>query len=151
MFIHNLKLQNVLESLRDWIFDHLNGPRLLCFVHLWETLIESHWVCPSSPVCGSLVDHKGAEGIAHVNSQWLVMPIQALLTTHSLLVPPQLPGHLLDWPLDADWPSSATFLWISSIYWLGDLSWLFEVREDVRYLFTQLPLHEVFLCLTSGS
>lgn len=138
------KCLGIPKRLNIWPPEWPQAP-LLC-----TSLRNSHWVSlslSSSPICGSLVDHKGAKGIAHVNSQWLVMPTQALLTTHSLLVPPQLAGHLLDWPLDADWPSSATFLWISIIYWLGDFSWPSEVHEDVRHLFTQLPLHEVFLCL----
>lgn len=62
-FIHNLKFQNFWSSLRGrvWI-NNVNGPRLLHFVDLWWSPVESHWLCPTFPVSGFLVDHKGAEG-----------------------------------------------------------------------------------------
>lgn len=58
------KFIGITKRLNIWQSKWPHAP-LLCIY-----LINSHWVswvCPSSPICGSLVDLKGAE--------WLVMPV----------------------------------------------------------------------------
>lgn len=129
------KFLGLTKRLNIWSSEWPQAP-LLCI-----SLIHSHWVSLS---------------LSQFSYWWLsgrprgsrgLCPCEFTVTGYACLGSadhPQLPGHLLDWPLDADWPSSATFLWISSIYWLADLSWPSEVRENVRHPFTRLPLHDFF-------
>lgn len=122
-------------------------------------LTESHWVWTTSPICGSLVDHKGEEGNHSFNQHsyglfLFMLCVWRLL--HRARVPPGQPSrwrlhtatlcptHRLLVPLA--WPSSSGFLVSCTCRWLLT----FWNLRGVSHLFSRLPLFEISHSLLLG-